>query len=146
VFARHGIEFDAIEAWEGSTTENDFYSTVPEEFKARTVYHNEWIATDASESPFVPSVIREKTSKDDYVVFKLDIDSKAVETSIVEWLLADSNDDLDWIDELFWEHHVDNYLMNPNWGNTADMTKDLRDSYDYFLQLRRKGVRAHSWV
>lgn len=148
VFLRHGIHFDVIEAWEGSTSEGDFYDTVPADYKDRTIYHNEWIATDQGDAakPFVPTVIREKTNKDDYVVFKLDIDSKDVETKIVDHLLSDDNDDLEWIDEFIWEHHVDNYLMNPNWGETVDTTKDIRDSYEYFLRLRKLGVRAHSWV
>ena len=46
------------------------------------------------------------------MLFKLDIDSKEVEAAIVDYLLSDTNDDLDYIDEFLWEHHVDNYLMS----------------------------------
>ena len=80
------------------------------------------------------------------MLFKLDIDSKEVETAIVEYLLSDTNDDLDYIDEFLWEQHVDNYLLGKHWKQTMDMTRSIADSYDYFLRLRQRGVRAHSWI
>ena len=144
VFGRHGIDFDLVEAWEGSAAGNFFEKSIPDVYKNRTIFHHEYISTTPGKAPFVPSIIKERARKDDYVVFKLDIDSKAVETAIVEFLLV--SEDLDWIDEFIWEHHVDNYLMNPNWANTIDETKDIRDSYAYFLKLRKRGIRAHSWV
>ena len=52
---------------------------------------------------FVPTVIRQQRKKEDYVLFKLDIDSKEVETAIVDHLLRDDNDDLSYIDEFVWE-------------------------------------------
>lgn len=150
-WALHGIYFDKIVAWEGSTSVEEFRKDVPEEWKERTVYYNEWIATSPANSveegrPFLPTIIRETTLKSDYVLFKLDIDSKAVETAIIEHLLDPGNDDLEYIDELVWEHHVDNYLMNPNWADTIDESKSIADSYQYFIRLRQRGVRAHSWV
>lgn len=144
VWKRNGFHWDKIEAWEATTPSNAFYNTVPAEWKDKTEYHQAYISTDPFQTPFVPTVIEQKTSKDDYVVFKLDIDSKAVETKVVEFLL-------DWkflglVDEFLWEHHVNNYLMAPNWGDAQDMTKSIADSYKYFLRLRQLSVRAHSWV
>lgn len=66
-----------------------------------------------SYTPIFTSTLKAKTS--DYVLFKLDIDSKKVEAAIVDYLLSDTNDDLDYIDEFLWEHHVDNYLMSTSW-------------------------------
>lgn len=94
----------------------------------------------------MPTVIREKTRKEDYVLFKLDIDNGPVEKGTVDHLLSQDNDDLDWIDEFVWEHHVDNYIMDPWWGDTIDKSLTIADSYQYFLRLRQRGVRAHSWV
>jgi len=54
--------------------------------------------------------------------------------------------DLGLVDEFLWEHHVDNYLMAPHWAHTQDMNKTIADSYTYFVSLRQRGVRAHSWV
>jgi len=48
--------------------------------------------------------------KSDYVLFKLDIDSGPVEQGTVDFLLDDANDEIEYIDEFLWEHHVDNYV------------------------------------
>ena len=146
VWGRHGIHFDHIEGWEGSTTPTDFYKTVPTEYRARTHFHQQWIASSSNKDPFVPTVIRQTTNKEDYVLFKLDIDNGPVETGTVDHLLSDDNDDLDWIDEFVWEHHVDNYIMRRWWKGSWDKSLSIADSYQYFLRLRQKGVRAHSWV
>jgi len=67
-----------------------------------------------------------------------------VDTAIVDYMLAWHN--LNLIDEFVWEHHVDNYLMAHHWRSSQDMNKSIADSYSYFLKLRHKGVRAHSWI
>ena len=144
VWGRYGFSWDSIEAWEGKTSVENFYKTVPPEWKARITFHGQFISTNPNQNPFVPLIIENTTKKEDYVVFKLDIDSKAVETSIVEFILQWRN--LDYIDEFVWEHHVQNYLMSKYWGRSQDMTKTIADSYQYFLKLRQLGVRAHSWV
>ena len=146
VWGRHGIEFQYIEGWEGSTTAEEFLRTVPLGYQTRTRFHQQWIASSPDGVPFVPTVIRETTTKEDYVLFKLDIDNGPVEVGTVEHLLADGNDDLDYIDEFFWEHHVENYVMNRWWLESRDKTKTIEDSYQYFLKMCQRGVRAHSWV
>ena len=70
------------------------------------------------------------------MVFKLDIDSAKVETDIVYYLLHHPGDELQWIDEFLWEHHVDNYLMNGIWQDTIDKQMDISESYDFFFRLR----------
>jgi len=142
VWQLYGFDWHHIEAWEGKTPSTEFYSTVPSEWKSRVKYHHEWISTTPLQQPFVPSVIHHTTSSEDYVVFKLDIDSNSVETAIVEYMLKWEH--LDLIDEFLWEHHVNNYLMAPNWRESQDMSKTIADSYEYFLALRHRGVRAHS--
>ena len=145
---RSGLIFISfyIEAWEGTTPEENFYSTVPAEWKSKTIYHQKWVTTSPSEQPFIPTVIQDMTSKDDYVMFKLDIDSAKVETDIVYYLLHHDMEELQWIDEFLWEHHVDNHLMNANWGKAVDYKMDISESYEFFLRLRKLGIRAHSWV
>jgi len=149
VWNRHGIDFDYIEAWEGSTSVDKFYSTVPGQYKDRTHYHQQLIASQpnaANGDPFVPTVIKNTAKKEDYVLFKLDIDSGPVEQGTVDFLLDPLNDELEYIDEFLWEHHVDNYIMNGHWGEGVDYTKTIHDSYQLFLQMRQRGVRAHSWI
>ena len=96
----------------------------------------------------------------DFVVFKLDIDNNALETSLIRQILA-SPKLCSLIDELFWEHHVRRsplvktrveFLGKPNigWGehvpdpSMPDST--LADSYRIFTQLRERGIRAHAWI
>jgi hypothetical protein len=144
VWKRYGVHWDHIFAWEGSTYNSTFYKTVPSEWVSKTTYHQQLISTSPATTPFLPAIIALKTRPSDYVVFKLDIDSKSVESVITDYMIK--WDKLNLIDEFVWEHHVDNYLMAPSWGDTQDMTKSIADSYSYFLILRQKGVRAHSWV
>jgi len=144
VWKRYGVQWDHIFAWEGSTPKSTFYKTAPTEWVSKTTYYQEWISTSPDTVPFLPAIIASNTLSDDYVVFKIDIDSKQVESAIVDYIIK--WDKLSLIDEFLWEHHVDNYLMAPYWGNTQDMTKSIADSYSYFLMLRQRGVRAHSWV
>jgi len=141
---RYGFVWDRMEAWGTSTTRVEFDATVPPEWKSKTEYHHQKVSATPDQHPFIPSVIEGKMMEEDYVVFKLDIDSKEVETPIVEFLLTWNN--LGLLDEFVWEHHVNNYLMAPHWRDTQDMSKSIADSYQYFLKLRQRGVRAHSWV
>merc|ERR1712192_102229 len=142
---RYGFDWTRIEAWEGTTPASQFYSTVPSKWKKKIDYHQQFISTTPFEHPFVPSVILSKVFNHvAHVVFKLDIDSKAVETAVVDYLLK--WDHVQVLDEFLWEHHVDNYLMASNWQGSQDMSRTIADSYQYFLKLRKLGVRAHSWV
>lgn len=155
---RNGMAFDDIRAFEGSTSPEAFYAVVPEEWKDRTTFTQAWIrslpdlpATDDAEldGPFLPTHITETVSPNDYVIFKLDIDSPTVETNTVLYLLSEEGAaDLANIDEFFWEHHVfGNYLMQGIWGmQPGEDDRSIRESAELFLQLRQKGVRSHSWV
>ena len=79
-------------------------------------------------------------------MFKLDIDSKKIESDIVYYLLHHAEEELEWIDEFLWEHHVSNYVMARHWKKTMDTMMDISESYEFFLRLRQLGIRAHSWV
>eukprot|EP00590_Aulacoseira_subarctica_P011128 CAMPEP_0172430060 /NCGR_PEP_ID=MMETSP1064-20121228/52917_1 /TAXON_ID=202472 /ORGANISM="Aulacoseira subarctica , Strain CCAP 1002/5" /LENGTH=427 /DNA_ID=CAMNT_0013175851 /DNA_START=94 /DNA_END=1377 /DNA_ORIENTATION=+ len=147
VWKRHGLDFYHIEAWEGTGSKEAFYATVPEEYKYRTFYHEAFIASSPNTTdPFVPFVIKKTTQKEDYVLFKLDIDNGPVEKGTVDYLLSSADDSLEYITEFVWEHHVrGNYIMAGWWGDSVDELS-IFDSYMYFLQLRQRGVRAHSYV
>ena len=141
------MRFDGVDAWEGSGSVEEFERSVPEPWKGRVHFHKQWISSDPSGDPFIPSVIKARARVDDYVLFKLDIDSGDVERGTVDWLLHPAHDEVDFIDEFVWEHHVDSVYMNMHWKAEAqDRDLSIEDSYYYFLRLRRRGVRAHSWV
>lgn len=152
MWKRHGIDFDRIEGWEGEGSKENFYASVPKKYKDRTFYHQEFIASSpTTHGTFLPYVIRDTTRKDDYVLVKLDIDNGPVEKGTVKYLLDELQgyydpDAIQYIDEFVWEHHAGgNYLMHNYWNKTRDELS-LWDSYQFFLKLRNKGVRAHSYV
>jgi hypothetical protein len=143
LWRQHGIEFDHIECWEGDTPAEIFKRSVPEDFRSRVTYHQEWIASSPNaRGPFLPHIIAQQTSEKDYVLFKLDIDNGKVEKGSVEYLLRHPT----LVDEFVWEHHAGgNYLLEKHWADTVD-DLTVHDSYQYFLKLRQRGIRAHSWV
>jgi len=96
--------------------------------------------------------LRSLAKPEDFVVFKLDIDTPAIELSIVQQILADPHGVGRLIDEFYWEHVVVNTPMQ-NFGWRHDLRRvpprerqTLRDSYRFFRELREMGIRAHSWV
>ncbi|POS76580.1 hypothetical protein DHEL01_v205021 [Diaporthe helianthi] len=90
----------------------------------------------------------------DFFVLKLDIDMTPIEVPIIKNMLADdpakggasAN-----VDELMVEHHVVySPMTGPGpehpWGNLDPAVfGDLAYSYTFFRDLRKKGIRSHSW-
>jgi len=162
VWKRQGIDFDDIYAYEPTTTVEDFMNTVPEEYKGRTHFSQTYIASspeaETPEQPFIPLEIMRHlkkvkgsnvgASEEDYVLWKLDIDSPEVEDGSIKYLL-EHRDSIK-VDEIAWEHHIKHHpVMGKIWAMAKDQTPadmTLRQSYDFFLRLRQKGIRAHSWV
>ncbi|KAL8990563.1 MAG: hypothetical protein Q9177_000807 [Variospora cf. flavescens] len=116
-------------------------------------------------------MIKRVVKPEDFFVFKLDIDSAPIEEPIVKSLLEDNPDEggaSALIDELvsrphpcfgcgisiydpkliryaqMFEHHVNYSPMNGPWDNPQGVG-GLHRSYNVFRDLRRKGIRAHSW-
>ena len=137
VWKRQGIVWDHIYAFEGRTTKDAFDATVPKEWSEQVHYQQTWVRSkpdDTSMSgPFLPDFIKNLTHKEDYVLFKLDIDSPGVEEGNIEYLLDEKNDILEYIDEFLYEFHLEEGQKMSKW-------------YDVFLALRKRGVRAHSWI
>jgi hypothetical protein len=74
----------------------------------------------------------------------MDVDKPEVEDGSIIAILEDPNTH---VDEVIWEHHVKgNYLLAKEWSEAGAADLTLRQSYEYFLRLREKGIRAHSWV
>jgi hypothetical protein len=135
----HGLTFDKIYAYEAATTEEKFNETLPAAHQNLVQYQQVYVRSQVNDSihpngPFLPHEIQRIANKDDYVLFKLDIDSPGVEEGNVEYLLDPKNDILDWIDEFFYEFHVE----KAPWK--------ISEWYNNFLAMRQRGVRAHSWI
>lgn len=113
----------------------------------RLSYFNLPISSEPS-SPANPLAwLRALATADDYVVFKLDIDTPRIERQIVEQLLA-SPELAALVDDFFWEHTVTGGpKLTRRWpSGTSAPEETLQQSYGLFTRLRRAGIRAHAWV
>jgi hypothetical protein len=158
MWQRHGIVFDEIYAFEATTSPEEFYRSIPTSFWSnRTTYQQGYVSSrledDTPSTPFIPKYIQNHATAQDYVIFKLDIDSPGVEEANIEYLVDSvANNAHLWIDELVWEHHIyENPFMRWSWfqenGPPVNGTdQSLRGSYNLFLKMRKLGIRAHSWI
>jgi hypothetical protein len=75
MWKRHDIDFTDIYAWEMTTPVDTFYLDVPKEYEDRTHYQQCAVSSNIQEhsrtTPFIPFVIQQKTTSDDYVFFKV---------------------------------------------------------------------------
>jgi len=147
MWERHGIDFDRILAFEMSVPESEFFYSMPPYVRYRTTYQQTAVVSNAKDhsvkNPFLPTLIKEKVTPNDYVLFKLDIDSPTIEVGSILHILDDPDNQ---IDEIFWEHHISgNYLLTREWGKRNPKTT-IRESMDLFLRMRQQGIRAHSWI
>ena len=143
-YASRSIQFDDILAWEYTPMgAADIFAQIPAAVKP----HYHWYNIPVSAVPAHPdnpiTNIEALCRQNDFVVFKIDIDTPSLEEPIVYELLNNTHA-LSLVDEMFFEHHVDIPEMYPYWG--GGMAARLSDSYALFLRYRRAGVRIHSWV
>jgi hypothetical protein len=89
-------------------------------------------------------LISQLCKPEDFVVFKLDIDSK-FEINLVRQLL-ESPKLMNLIDEFYYEHHVRNHVMRMHGlGKNSDDKYSLAAWYDMATAARSKGFRMHFW-
>lgn len=150
-YKRHGIEFDRFLLWEAQpTAPHEIFSELPKELWHKYQFFN-WPASSNSSDASSPLHILKKIARpEDFVVLKLDIDKPDVEMEIIQELIKDRQL-IELVDEFFFEYHVLFAPMNKDWFGSEKpsplpTTDTLDDSYRLFHFLRKKGVRAHSWV
>ena len=140
-----GISFDAIFAWEATPiATTDFFGTMPLRLAARTHLFNVPVARPGTGGVAdALAMLREVARPQDFVVFKLDIDTEVLEEEIAMALLAD--DALATrVDDFYFEHHSNTHgVMDQFWGTNA--VRSLQESILLFSAFRRRGIRAHSW-
>ncbi|ORY83750.1 hypothetical protein BCR37DRAFT_378725 [Protomyces lactucae-debilis] len=125
------------------------YKQVPEDLIGKYNLINIGLSMDKDKYNTM-DLIRRTVNKEDFFVFKLDIDSAPIEMPIVNELLRDDPETgvSSLIDELMFEHHVKFKPMDGPWGlqhSTEEKEGNLASSYKLFRDLRAKGIRAHSW-
>ena len=143
-YANRNMKFDRIFAWEAVVhPPKDIFNGLPEGLLHRLSYYNVPIDATVGGQHNPATFLKACCTKDDYVVMKLDIDTGKLESNILQQILGD---DEAWplLDEVFFEHHTEGTPMVQYWGDTV--SGDITDSYKLFLDMRTRGIRAHSWV
>jgi len=149
-YSDHGIVFDEVYAWEmNKQGVETYWSGVAPETRAfwepRLTFYDGVGVTAAKDSEHNPVArIFKSCAPEDFCAMKLDIDTPSVELPLVQQLLNTPDETKVKLDEFFFEHHVHGVMQKHGWGQKVAGT--FADSYKIFGDLRKLGVRAHSWV
>ena len=141
-FQQNSLQFDRIIAFErGELSARTAWEQIPADLM--TVYTLINVAVEST-GKFNPlSMLQTLAKPEDYVLFKLDIDSFDLEKILIEQIIA--NETLySLIDEFFFEMHVSVPEMEPYWSFTIGPAH-LNDTYVLFRKIRQLGIRMHSW-
>jgi hypothetical protein len=119
-YAKLGIEFDSVFAWEARPmAAREYFGGMPLATAAKWHFYNFPVAGPRHEGgggapPAGPEdpleLLRTVAKAGDFVVFKIDIDADVLEESIVVQLLLDGALGA-LVDDFFFEHHVRNDVM-----------------------------------
>lgn len=140
---------ESIYAWEVSLLEpTSFWKEVPPNLNHLYHFYNIPISSNITSKDSPLGIIKTVATTDDFVAFKLDIDSPLIEIPIA--LQIASNPKLaNLIDEFFFELHFQCELMKGCWGYVPEQILGLRldrhSSMQLFLKYRQLGIRAHFW-
>jgi len=141
-YARLGIHFDAVYAWEARPANGTAYwASVPADVKPHLHFYNDRVTPEPGSAMNPVDWIRDMHRPGDYIVFKLDIDNDVVESKLIQQVLALDNAG-DIIAEMFFEKHYSAADMKPYFGSPG--TK-YPAALRLMHELRTKGVRAHFW-
>jgi len=150
-YAQNNVSFDQVYGWEYTLLEpKNFWSRVPEKWKPFWHFYNVPIAESQIKPDSAVTFIKNLALPDDFVSFKLDIDTPQVEVPIALDIRNDPGIS-SLIDEFFFELHFRcEFLMVCGWGSAMPeeymgLKLDRPRVLEFFGDLRRKGIRAHFW-
>ena len=152
-YAQTGIYMDQIYSYE-FVEQNPaaWWNSVPSPFMSKLHYINVGILPSL-ESEYNPlHLIKSMFEPNDFVAFKLDVDTSDVEIPILFEILEDPAI-YSIIDEFVFELHYNCPVMVRHWGTVSvpagyesRLQLNRVDAFRLFSELRHKGVRAHFWV
>ena len=142
---------DSLYGWEVTLLEpNSFWKKVPPKWAQSYHFYNAPISADAKEKFHPFHAMKSLGIKpEDFVSFKLDIDTPDVEIPIALELLKNSKF-TELVDEFFFELHFRCEFLKDLWGyDMPEYVNGLKLSragaLEYFAKLRYKGIRSHFW-
>jgi len=142
-YAARGVAFDDIFAFEATQLPAArFFAGMPARVAAAAHFYN--LPVDATRgAAWNPlELLKLVATPADFVVFKLDIDTEAVEEALVLQLL-DDDEAAARVDVLLFEHHTSLPAMAHMWGRVD--RRSHADSVALFAALRRRGIQAQAW-
>ena len=142
--------FDSVYGWEYSLLEpRDFWDHVPTSWVAFYHFFNAPISSEPESKHSPLRVIKQLATKNDFIAFKLDVDTPTVEIPIALALLEPEYSNL--VDEFFFELHFrDEVMMKCAWGDKIPdehmgLKLNRRGALELFQKYRRAGIRSHFW-
>lgn len=150
-YSQRKVSFNEVYTWELTLLEpSKFWEDVPTRWKPFYHFYNIPItsAINSSDSPL--AFIDQAAEVDDFVAFKLDVDTPAVELPILQYILEHPEIAAK-IDEFFFElHFLCEIMIWLGWGEPKIkefMGKpfDRVFAFESFTKLREMGIRAHIW-
>lgn len=157
-----GVTFDSVYAWEPAKGWKQKQSGKGGKKKPRAMVQKEinytffpegvlhfrpvGISTEPGDRENPLAEIKRVCKPEDFVVFKLDIDSR-YEIEVVRTIMGDP-ELLALIDDFYYEHHVRNYVMRMHGlsnSSNPDPLYTLKGWYDIVTPARRGGLRMHFW-
>ena len=128
----------------------DYWQKVPKIWKPFWHFYNTPISSEPDHADNPLRMLRQLVSERDFVAFKLDIDHPDTEMPIALSLLANGGDGA-LVDEFFFELHFRCEVMTScGWGkrvpaNSHGLELDRPTVLQFFIDLRKRGIRAHIW-
>jgi hypothetical protein len=139
-FRQNSLEFDRIIAFEITQYyPKKYWDQIPDDIIGKLTFINVGVNPKGKYSPW--KILKSTVKHADYVIVKLDIDRKLLESNLINQVLTDRSIS-SLIDEMFFEMHVTVNEMIPYWSFQPG---ELKDSYTLFTKLRQLGIRMHSW-
>ena len=147
------IDFDSIYGWEVSLQNpTSFWEHVPPRWKPLYHFFNSPLSSSANKADSIQSFLKKlKVTPNDFVSFKLDVDTPAVEIPIALDLLSSESEFVGLVDEFFFELHFRCEILMPcAWGRKMPedymgLKLNRYGALKFFGKIRRQGIRAHFW-
>lgn len=143
-YAKRGIVFDHVYAWEPKTKATSF-KAVPDKLLPALHFYPDPVKPIEGDVRNPAALIKKLCKPEDVVIFKLDVDSEKVELGIMEQIVNDP-ELLLLVDEFFFEMHVCNDVMRMHGMKCNEKsTFHVSGWYDVAIPARKRGLRMHYW-
>lgn len=142
-YLNQGIKFDRLIAWEKEKlTQKQIDEGVPDWLRPGYEFYNHGIEVHPKSAHNPLNFIKKNCKKSDFVVFKLDIDSKHFELDLIRQLFLDRKA-MDLIDDFYYEDHFNNNAMRIH--GWLRYSNSLEEYYNVVIAQRQRGLRMHYW-